>query len=279
MHQTEGQVEVFACGKGSMMCPDGQIVFLHQFGGSYCDLSAARYHPGHYAHTIRDELGTALHLVHRDVKPSNLILNPQGVVTVLDFGISKALTADETRGAVKDTWGYMSPEQASGAEVSARADQYGVAAVLYELAMLQPLFPEKEPRVLRALMEQDEGARRVEAERRFNEDKNCRVFLANPSAGGTGLNLLGYPIGRPELSDTNCTDEYYYSTNWSSVQRSQSEARGHRRGTRVPVRIHDVCVANTIDEEIRKRVFLKRCTAMELADVQDILQAVLGLRL
>jgi hypothetical protein len=38
-------------------------------------------------------------------------------------------------------------------------------------------------------------------------------------------------------------------------------------------------VANTIDEEIRKRVFLKRCTAMELADVQDILQAVLGLRL
>jgi hypothetical protein len=120
---------------------------------------------------------------------------------------------------------------------------------------------------------------RVEAERRFNEDPNCRVFLANPSAGGTGLNLLGYPIGRPELSDTNCTDEYYYSTNWSSVQRSQSEARGHRRGTRVPVRIHDVCVANTIDEEIRKRVFLKRCTAMELADVQDILQAVLGLRL
>ena len=57
MHQTEGQVEVFACGKGSMMCPDGQIVFLHQFGGSYRDLSAARYHPGHYAHTIREYYG------------------------------------------------------------------------------------------------------------------------------------------------------------------------------------------------------------------------------
>ncbi len=37
--------------------PRWPIVFLHQFGGSYCDLSAARYHPGHYAHTIREYYG------------------------------------------------------------------------------------------------------------------------------------------------------------------------------------------------------------------------------
>ena len=40
------------------MCPDRQIVFLHQFGSCYCDLSASRHHPGHYAHAIREYYGT-----------------------------------------------------------------------------------------------------------------------------------------------------------------------------------------------------------------------------
>ncbi|HJN73164.1 MAG TPA: serine/threonine-protein kinase [Myxococcota bacterium] len=115
----------------------------------------------HYAHTARGEDGHPLKLVHRDIKPSNLILNPQGVVKVLDFGISKALIASERRGTVKGTWGYMSPEQAAGVDVNAAADQFGMAAVLYELAMLQPLFPEKEPRVIRKAMSEDEGARRA----------------------------------------------------------------------------------------------------------------------
>ena len=58
MHQTESQVEIFSCCEGSVMCPDRQIVFLHQLGGSHSDLSAARYHPGHYAHAIREYYGT-----------------------------------------------------------------------------------------------------------------------------------------------------------------------------------------------------------------------------
>ena len=115
-----------------------------------------------YAHDARNEQGQLLHLVHRDIKPSNVMLNPQGVAKVLDFGISKALTiAAERSGTVKGTWGYMAPEQAAADEVGPAADQYSVAAVLYELAMLQPLFPEKEPAVLRGLMAEDEGARRA----------------------------------------------------------------------------------------------------------------------
>lgn len=114
------------------------------------------------AHMARSEDGQLLHLVHRDVKPSNLILNPQGVVKVLDFGISKAVQAAEHRGTVKGTWGYMSPEQARAKDdVWHAADQYGLACVLYELAMLQPLFTEREPKDLVRLMMADEGARRA----------------------------------------------------------------------------------------------------------------------
>lgn len=116
----------------------------------------------HAAHTARSEDGADLELVHRDIKPSNLILSPQGVVKVLDFGISKALVAAEHAGTVKGTWGYMSPEQAAADDqVWHAADQYGLAAVLYELAMLQPLYTEREPRDLVNLMHADEGARRA----------------------------------------------------------------------------------------------------------------------
>jgi serine/threonine-protein kinase len=116
----------------------------------------------HAAHTACSEDGADLELVHRDIKPSNLILSPQGVVKVLDFGISKALVAAEHAGTVKGTWGYMSPEQAAADDqVWHAADQYGLAAVLYELAMLQPLYTEREPRDLVNLMHADEGARRA----------------------------------------------------------------------------------------------------------------------
>jgi len=115
----------------------------------------------HHAHSAQSPEGRHLQLVHRDLKPSNLMLNPQGVVKLLDFGISKALIATERPGAVRGTWGYMSPEQAAGEPVGAPADLFGLAAVLYELAALQPLFREKDPEAVRALLAQDEAARRA----------------------------------------------------------------------------------------------------------------------
>ena len=115
----------------------------------------------HHAHSARSPEGRHLQLVHRDIKPSNLMLNPQGVVKLLDFGISKAQLATERAGAVRGTWGYMAPEQAAGAVVGPSADLFGLAAVLYELAALQPLFTEKEPAVVRDQLAQDEAARRA----------------------------------------------------------------------------------------------------------------------
>lgn len=116
---------------------------------------------------------------------------------------------------------------------------------------------------------------RIEAERAFNNDPDCRVFVGNPAAGGIGLNLLGYPPGQGDDCDTNCDCIIYYSQNWSPTARSQSEDRPNRRGTRVPTEIIDLCVAQTIDEEIRTRVLSKITTALEVADVQQILRACL----
>jgi SNF2 family DNA or RNA helicase len=119
---------------------------------------------------------------------------------------------------------------------------------------------------------------REAAKTAFNNDSDCKVFIGNPAAGGTGLNLLGYnPLNESEndINGQAADREFYYSQNWSAVTRSQSEDRAHRRGTRRPVRITDLVMPGTIDEEIRARVLKKRTTAYEISDVRDILRAVL----
>lgn len=117
-------------------------------------------------------------------------------------------------------------------------------------------------------------ADRKEAEYRFNFDPSCRIFVGNPAAGGTGLNLLGFPPGAPGDYETNCDHIIYYSQNWSSLNRSQSEFRANRRGTRVPTRITDLMCPGTIDETIRIRVIEKQTMAMDVTDLRRILKNV-----
>jgi SNF2 family DNA or RNA helicase len=116
---------------------------------------------------------------------------------------------------------------------------------------------------------------RAIAEYEFNHNADIKVFVGNPAAGGTGLNLLGYPPGEGDDYPSNCNHVIYYSQDWSSIKRSQSEDRAHRRGTREPVRITDLCIPRTIDEEIRARVLKKRINAASIADVREILRNVL----
>ena len=82
-------------------------------------------------------------LVHRDVKPQNLILGRDGVLRLGDFGIAVGHEGTQLTlaGTILGTAGYLAPEQARGEQVTAAADIYAVGAVLYELLTGDPARP------------------------------------------------------------------------------------------------------------------------------------------
>jgi serine/threonine protein kinase len=74
-------------------------------------------------------------MVHRDVKPGNILLTPDGGVKVADFGIARVASGEPltVTGSVMGTASYLSPEQARGGSIDARSDIYSLGCVLYEM--------------------------------------------------------------------------------------------------------------------------------------------------
>jgi len=88
-------------------------------------------------------------IIHRDVKPANVMITPQGAIKVMDFGIARAVadnaaTVTQTANVI-GTAQYLSPEQARGESVDARSDVYSTGCLLYELVTGVPPFQGDSP--------------------------------------------------------------------------------------------------------------------------------------
>lgn len=114
--------------------------------------------------TIAKQLCRALEVaheqgvIHRDIKPHNMVVEPDGVLKVMDFGIARLATRGEgmtQAGTVVGTPEYMAPEQLLGSEIDARADIYSAGCVIYEcLTGAPPLTAENQYTLVAKLLEE-----------------------------------------------------------------------------------------------------------------------------
>ncbi|HEY6876868.1 MAG TPA: serine/threonine-protein kinase [Polyangiales bacterium] len=111
-----------------------------------------------YAHRIKDGGGRMLGLVHRDVSPSNVLISFEGEVKLCDFGIARAFAVHDAdvgapeqipaQARIEGKSAYMSPEQAKGEHIDARADVFAAGIVLWELCAGRRLYKGSEAEML-----------------------------------------------------------------------------------------------------------------------------------
>ena len=97
-----------------------------------------------HAHRAKGDDGRPLRIVHRDVSPSNVLVSFDGEVKLADFGLARSADRPSSTqaGMIRGKYAYLSPEQVRGHAVDARSDAFSATALLYELALGQPPYPE-----------------------------------------------------------------------------------------------------------------------------------------
>jgi serine/threonine protein kinase len=205
-------VNVFDAGEAA----DGRpyIVMEHVDGQNLAELLAARgrFEPDEAAGLAIQACRGLAHahahgLVHRDVKPQNLLLRGDGMLKVADFGIARAAeaTALTQAGTVLGTAAYLSPEQAAGEEVTSATDVYSLGAVLYELLTGRPPY---ELESLAALA-QLQAAGTIEPVRELApevparvEDAVMRSLARNPAYRPPSAEAFAAELGGGEAAST-----------------------------------------------------------------------------
>ncbi|MFC7247782.1 Stk1 family PASTA domain-containing Ser/Thr kinase [Catellatospora aurea] len=151
-------------------------------------------------------------IIHRDIKPGNVMFTPNAQVKVMDFGIARALASGATTmtqtSAVIGTAQYLSPEQARGEAVDARSDVYAAGCVLFELLCGHPPFVGDSPVAVAYQHVREEPPAPSESNRDVTPDIDAVVLKAlskNPanryqSAGEMRADLLRAAAGRPVLA-------------------------------------------------------------------------------
>jgi len=159
-----------------------------------------------YSHAKRDEKGTALNIVHRDISPQNMLISYQGEVKISDFGISKARSEPSLTqaGVVKGKLAYLSPEQALGETIDQQVDIYALGLVFHEtltgkrvynfsndveairtipkkdidpLTKSMPDLPEEINRIVMKCLEKDKDKRYQNASALYNDLLACKKEL------------------------------------------------------------------------------------------------------